>query len=90
MKYALTIEVKLVEQPDDDPPSIRPGSDPLQGAMQVMTGAIGRFTMPQMSTGFDFRKQVEVRVQDFKSLAEIIGRFDNLVHEIEAEKLEYR
>jgi len=89
MKYALAVEVKLVEQPDDDPPQIRPGSDPLQGAVQLMTGAIGRVAMPfQMPAGFDFRKSVEVRVKDFKALAEIIGRFDNLVQDIEAEKLE--
>lgn len=92
MKYALAVEVKLVEMPDDDPPEMRPGEDPMQSAVRVMTGAIGgigqRFSLPMPPAGFDFRKQISVGVSSFAALAAIIGRFDELVTDIEHEKLQ--
>lgn len=90
MKYALAVEVKLVEIPDDEPQELRPGAEPLQGAMAIMTGAIGRMAHPSYQTpaGFDFRKQVTVAVSNFSALAAIIGRFDELVTDIEHERLQ--
>lgn len=93
MKYALTLEVKLVEMPDDDlSPETKPGEDAMQSAVRVMTSAIGgigqRFAVPMGPAGFDFRKQVPVHVANFAALAAIIGRFDELVTDIEHEKLQ--
>lgn len=92
MKYTLAVELKLIEIPDDEPVSMpRQGSDPLQGAVAVMTGAIGRFAHPMSfgpPAGFDFRKQITISVADFHGLAAIIGRFDELTNDIEHEKLQ--
>ena len=93
MKYALAVEVKLVELPDDEPTAtFQPGNgpDPLQGMVSVLTNAVGRvgampYTQP---AGFDFRKQIPVRVAGFSALADIIRRFDELVTDIEHEKMQ--
>ena len=91
MKYALAVEVKLIEMPDDEPIEPRPSADSLQGAMAVMTGAIGRMAHPMQfgpPAGFDFRKQITVGAHNFAALAAIIGRFDELVTDIEHEKMQ--
>jgi hypothetical protein len=92
VKYALNVEVKLVELPDDEQPEeIRPGSDPMQSMVKVMTGAMGTIARPAIygpPAGFDFRKQITVSVHNFAALAAIIGRFDELTTDIEHEKLQ--
>ncbi len=94
MKYALAVEVKLIEVPEDpEMPEIRPGDDPMKSMVGVMTGAIGSLShrppvFMGMPAGFDFRKSTEISVQSFAALAAIIGRFDELVTDIEREKLQ--
>ena len=93
MKYALAVEVKLVEIPDDDVPEMpaMTNADPLQGAVRIMTGAIGRIGNPAIygpPAGFDFRKQITISTHSFAGLAAIIGRFDELVTDIEHEKIQ--
>jgi hypothetical protein len=91
MKYALAVEVKLVEMCDDEPIEPPAGGDPLRGAVSLMTGAIGRIGNPMQyapPTGFDFRKQITVGVHNFAGIAAIISRFDELVTDIEHEKMQ--
>ena len=96
MKYTLAVEVKLVQIPDAPEPldMPQPGSDPLSGMVKVASGLMaGVRQVPAFfgpPPGFDFRKQTEISVADFAALALIIGRFDNLVSDIEAEKLQPR
>lgn len=88
MKYALAVEVKCVEVPDNDPSEMRPGDDPMKAMVGVMTGALGRVVVPYAQpAGFEFRTSTEIRVPNFSALAQIIGRFDELVTDIEHEKL---
>ena len=97
MKYALAVEVKLIEIEDapemPDFNAIRPGSDPMQAAVGVMA-SIGPMLHPKAprffgnAAGFDFRKETEISVSNFNALAAIIGRFDELVTDIEHEKLQ--
>ena len=93
MKYLLSVEVKLQELPDEEPvPTPCPGDDnmaPMIGkALQVMTGVVGR-PMPFMGglAGFDFRKTATVAVPDFPALAAIVGKFDNLVRDVEVDAM---
>lgn len=98
MKYALAVEVKLIEiEEAPEMPQIRPGStidiDPMQAAVGVMA-SIGPMLHPKPprffgnTAGFDFRKETEISVTNFAALAAIIGRFDDLVTDIEHEKLQ--
>jgi len=93
MKYALSVEVKLSEVPDDEPlPTARPGNDPMAAlggiATKIMSVAAPRAFNFGQQAGFDFRKQTEVAVTSFDGLAQIIARFVSLVEDIEAEKLQ--
>jgi len=93
MKYALSVEVKLAEVPDEEPmPTIHPGDDPMAALGGIATKLLNAPVLARQynfqNAGFDFRKQIEIRANDFTSLAAIIGRFDNLVSDIEAEKLD--
>lgn len=96
MKYALSVEVKLVEVPDDEPEvSVRLGDDPMVGVAGMMgaatkllgAGVRGHAFNYGAGAGFDFRKSTEISVSNYAGLAAIIGRFDNLMSDIEAEKL---
>lgn len=92
MRYTLAVEVKLIEVPEaPELPEIRPGSDPLQGAVAMMTGTIGRMTAPPAfmgnPAGFDFRKQIQMTVPDFRRACEIVARFDDLATDIEHDAL---
>lgn len=97
MKYALAVEVKLMEIEEapefPDMSNIRPGGDPMQAAVGVMA-SIGPMLHPKQprffgnAAGFDFRKETEISVTNFSALAAIIGRFDELVTDIEHEKLQ--
>lgn len=96
MKYALAVDVKLMQLPDDpDPieiPEGRPGDDPIARVGGVLTQFSGLMKVPVapfmgQPAGFDFRKEIRVSVHDFQGLAAIIERFDSLVTEIETERI---
>jgi hypothetical protein len=97
MKYALAVEVKLIEVEEDpempDLSAIQHGGDPMQAAVGVMA-SMGTMLHPKpprffgQSAGFDFRKETSISVPNFAALAAIIGRFDDLVADIEHEKLQ--
>jgi hypothetical protein len=95
MKYALAVEVKLIEiEEAPELPEFRPGEDPMKNAVSVIA-AVGPMLHPQPPrflmgnpAGFDFRKSTEISVSSFATLAAIIGRFDELVTDIEHEKLQ--
>ena len=92
MKYALSVEVKLQEIPEQEIiPDSRPGDDPmamLGPAIKIMAGTVARpaFFMGSQA-GFDFRKAITVAAPNFQGLADIIGKFDSLVSEIELDRL---
>jgi len=97
MKYALAVEVKLIEIEEapelPDFSAIHPGGDPMQAAVGVMAsiGPMLHSKPPRFmgqSAGFDFRKETSISVPNFAALAAIIGRFDDLVADIEHEKLQ--
>lgn len=88
--------MKLQQLPDDEPlPEPRPGDDPMAALGSTITavlrGPMVHARMPQAfmgsPAGFEFRKQVEITVSDFHGLAGVIAKFDNLVSDIETEKL---
>jgi hypothetical protein len=95
MKYALSVEVKLLELPEEPEPfpAPRPGDDPMTSvlgpALKVMTGAVARGPIAFMgqSAGFDFRKSITVAVPNFQGLANILNKFDALACEIELDAM---
>ena len=94
MKYLLSVEVRVQEVPEEESiPTPRPGDDPMN-AMSAMLGPAvklmtGRPPLPFMggTAGFDFRKTAMVTAPDFTALAGIVGKFDNLVHDIEVDAM---
>jgi hypothetical protein len=90
MKYALSVEVKLVQQPDDEEPEVRPGDDPMKSMVGVFSGLAGRIAVPSYAppAGLDFRKSLTISVPNFAALAAIIGRFDELATDIEHERIQ--
>lgn len=96
MRYALAIEIKLQELPEEEPlPLVGTSDNPmamlgsaLGPALKSMTGAVVRPFNFGNAPGFDFRKQITIGVADFRGLAAIIGRFDELTNDIEHEKLQ--
>lgn len=97
MRYALAVDVKLIQLPDEPEPmpTPRPGDDPIEGMMKMGTALLASAATPVFRppafmgqpAGFDFRKEIAVSVHDFRGLAAIIERFDSLVSDIETEKL---
>lgn len=89
-RYALSVEVKLVELPNQfQEPEERLSDDP----MKAMVGMLQKVGTPIMSgmpyqqpAGFDFRKACSVTVQNFSSLAKIIEQYDELTRQIESER----
>jgi hypothetical protein len=71
--------------------SSAPHADPLRGMVGVFTGLTKNVTKTRpfmgQSPGFEFRKTAEIIVGGFDELAKIIARFDNLVSDIETERL---
>jgi hypothetical protein len=94
MRYALNIEVKLVELPDPPEvlPAMRVGDDPLAAMAKAATGLLNApmihapafYSAP---AGFDFRKQTEISAPTFQALADVIGRFQSLMDELEMQHL---
>ena len=87
MKYSLAVEVKLVQIPEAPEPIELPreSDNPMAIVATLANGVMPGMQYPNFSqpAGFDFRKQITVSAQDFPALAQIIGKFDNLVSEIE-------
>lgn len=87
MKYILSVEVKLQEVPEDpEPIEVKPAGDP----MQVLADMANRVVVARQpafmcggSAGFEFRKAATVSVADFAGLADVVGKFDSLMHDIE-------
>ena len=88
MKYALSVEVKLVELPlEPEPIVVKPGGDPMQVIGDLANKAFSApvahpfgFIPP---AGLDFRRQAIVGVEDFSRAQEIIERFNDLFGAIE-------
>jgi hypothetical protein len=76
MKYTLSVEVKLLELPEEPEPF------PATGAV-----ARGPIAFMGQSAGFDFRKSTTVAVPNFQGLANILNKFDALVCEIELDAM---
>lgn len=66
--------------------------DPIRGAITAMRAIAVPIMAPRAfmgnPAGFDFRKETHISVANFAALAAIIGRFDELVTDIEHEKLQ--
>jgi hypothetical protein len=96
-RYALSVEVKLIELPDQFKEPEKPfefsTDNPMQQAAELM-GHMGRVATavphypmyPQQPSGFDFRKSAQVTVQSFGGLAHIVEQFEELTRKIEAEQ----
>ena len=95
-RYALTVEVKLMELPNQFPEPEEPitfsSDDPMKQAaelmskgLRVMAPAVPMFPSYALA-GFDFRKGITVTVQSFSGLAKIIEQYDELTRQIEAER----
>jgi hypothetical protein len=97
-RYALQVQVKLMELPNQFEPPEEPfefsTDDPMKQAAELMnraTRSIGSnapaYPMyPQEPAGFAFHKSASVTVQGFDGLAKIIGQFEQLTQQIEAEQ----
>ncbi len=92
MRYALSVEIKLTEMPEEEPvqEDPAPGSDPAVGIQNMMVAATKLlrqpgFIYPMQPAGLDFRKQVAVTVSNFATLA-IIEQYESLTKEIQLER----
>jgi hypothetical protein len=89
VRYALAVEVKLVEIPEEPEPLPIPtiGSDPMAGITALANRVIAIPSQHPMGytppAGFDFRKQIIVSAMNFSALTTIVEKFDNLIHDIE-------
>jgi hypothetical protein len=92
-RYALSVEVKLVELPNQFDPPEEPFTfstdDPMKQAAEIMNRAT-RVVVPanpygygQLAAGFDYRKTCTVSVADFMGLSRIICSFDELTKDVE-------
>ena len=89
-RYALSVEVKLIELPDQFKEPEEPTSnDPMEvlASMGKRVLAVPAYPhYPQMPAGLDFRKSANVTVQSFGALTDIVLKFDELTQQIEAER----
>ena len=95
-RYAMTIEVKLMELPNQFEPPEEPfqfsTDDPMKQAAELMTRASRSMAptaypmYPSQPAGFAFHKSASVTVHGFDGLARIIGQFEQLTQQIEAEQ----
>ena len=95
-RYALTVEVKLMELPNQftepEQPTGFSSDDPMKQAAELMSRGVRALTpaapmFPSYTpAGFDFRKGTTITVQSFAGLAKIIEQYDELTRQIEAER----
>lgn len=94
-RYALSVEVKLVELPNQfaepEEPFQFSTDDPMKQAAELMGRATRVMTpvypaYPQQPAGFDWRKSANVSVSNFGALAKIISQYDELTQQIESER----
>lgn len=92
-QYALTVEIKLTELPNqfsepEEPTSDDPGKllSQMVGKFTKLPSATGAYAFPGQQAGFDFRKAATVTVSNFAALAKIIEQYDELTRQIEAER----
>jgi hypothetical protein len=92
MRYALNLEVKLVELPEPEPE--RQLGDPLAAMAKAATDIFANAPAMLQShafygspAGFDFRKSTQISAPTFQHLAEVIGRFQSLMDELEMQHL---
>ncbi len=93
-RYSLSVEVKLIELPNQfDPPEepLMVSDDPMKTAadlMGKMVSAASRPAMPwpEQPAGMNFHKSATVTVNGFGGLADIVLKFDELTTQIEAER----
>lgn len=93
-RYVLSVEVKLIEVPNQfaEPPEpfVPSSDDPMKAATEFL-GRMGNTVLnpPMISlpfqhpAGFEFHKSCSVTVSDFMGLSRIICDFDELVKVIE-------
>lgn len=92
-RYALSVEVKLIEIPgqfNEPEPEISLSDDPMKMASQIM-GKMGQVALAhpvgyQQPSGFDWRKSATVSVSNFSGVAKILEQFDELTQQIDAEQ----
>ena len=95
MRYTLSLEVKLIEMDEPQPPADapRPGSDPLENMAHAATKMLStmaiapigmRFPLPP--GGLEMHKTVIVTAGSFAGVSGILAQFDDLVREIELER----
>lgn len=87
-RYSLSIEVKLIELPDQfREPDEPPPDDPVKlltvmGQRALAMPAVPVFQQPQ---GFDWRKNATITVTNFLALAKVLEQYDELTRRIESE-----
>ena len=90
-RYALSVEVKLIELPNqfDPPEEPLPTDDPMKMAGLMMARMAAPAAYPayqQQPVGVNYHKAVTVSAHGFVGAARIIERFDELASRIEAEQ----
>lgn len=92
-RYALSVEVKLVELPnqfDEPEQDFSATDDPMKMIGQIM-GKMDKVAIShplgfQQPAGFDFRRAATISVHHFAGLAKIISQYDELTQQIESER----
>lgn len=90
-RYALSVEVKLIELPNqfDPPEEPMPTDDPMKMAGLMMARMVAPTAYPpypQQPAGVHYHKSVAVSAHGFVGASRIIERFDELASQIEAEQ----
>ena len=91
--YQLKITISATRLPDPIPvPAFDPGKDPIREMVNVMRDAMpparggipmGFYPGAFRESGLTLGKEVEISVENFQNLSEVLGKFDALADEIE-------
>lgn len=94
-RYSINIQVSAQRLPDPPPPEpvYDPGKDPMHEMVGVLRESMSQIASPdrhfhrrgirQIEGGAGMTKTVEISVESFAALAEILGKFDSLGEAIE-------
>jgi hypothetical protein len=92
MRVMLSLEIKLIELPDDDPEpaeTTRVVADPMDalgkmaGRMLQIGSPTTIYPMPRIPGGLEYRRSATLGCGTFPTLADILDKYDRLTSELE-------
>jgi hypothetical protein len=89
-RYAITVSLSAERLPDLEPQkAIDPGKDPINNMTEMLGKMVSTMAPPNSPmmfhrpSGMQVSKNIEISVESFLALAEVLNRFDHLAEEIE-------